>query len=150
MNVLGKGKDERVTVKISDKAQRVIRDWLDAREAVDVVSDASPLFCSVSANSFGEPITSSSVSRLCTNYLTEAKVKNKAYSREGENKVEVKPVTAHSLRGSLATQAYLNGAKLEEVQQQLRHENISTTLIYIDEAKKTLNPCSDIISAAIF
>ena len=148
LNVLGKGKVERVLVKISAQAESIINEWLAAREGVDVVADDSPLFCSVANNSFGEEISSHAISILCKEYLTEAGLKNKKYQRG--NKIQVKPIVAHSLRGSLATNSYLNGATLDQVKQQLRHENISTTLRYIDEAEKSLNPCSDIISSYIF
>ena len=150
LSIWGKGRDrtERETVKISRKTERVIRDWLDAREAVDIVSDASPLFCSVSNNSFGEPITSSSVSRLCKNYLRAADLKEKKVS--AGKVVKVKPVTAHSLRGSCATCAFNAGAPLLSVKQQLRHRNLATSQIYLEEAEKFKNPVSDIISDGIF
>lgn len=148
LNVLGKGRTERETVKISPKVEAVIRDWLNAREAADVVSDTSPLFCSLGNNSFGEPITSLSVSRLCKEYLQAAELKEKKYTRGGST--ESKPVTAHSLRGSCATNAFLKGASLTAVQQQLRHRNLSTTNIYLEEAEKFKNPVSDLIADDIF
>lgn len=150
LNVLGKGKDEPVLVKISSQAAAVIRDWLNARESVDTVTNASPLFCSIANNSFGEELSTHAISTLCKNYLRTAELKEKSYAVEGNKKSVVKPIVAHSLRASLATQSFLNGASLEEVKQQLRHENIATTLLYIEEAKKSLNRCSDIISDAIF
>ena len=151
LNVLGKGRDERETVKISRKAESVIRDWLNAREAVDVIAGDSPLFCSVANNSFGEPITSLSVSRLCKEYLIAAGLKTKEYKlAEGSNGVRVKPLVAHSLRGSLATNAFREGATLDEVRQQLRHSNLTTTQRYLEESKKLKNPCSDLVSDKIF
>ena len=150
LSVLGKKRDEAETVKISDKAAPVIREWLDAREAVDVVSDDSPLFCSLGNNSFGEMITSMSVSRLVKDYLIAAGLKKKEYTSEGDRKKVVKPVTAHSLRGSCATNAFLNGATLDQVKQQLRHKQLETTLIYLEEAEKSRNPVSDIIADQIF
>lgn len=153
LNVLGKGRDERETVKISRKVARVIRDWLDAREAVDVLTDDAPLFCSLGNNSFGEPITSLSVSRLCKEYLRAAGLKEKKYTAtddKGKKKTVSKPVTAHSLRGSCATNAFLAGATLDQVKQQLRHRNLSTTEIYLAESEKFKNPVSDIISDGIF
>lgn len=149
LNVLGKGRDERELVKISRKAERVIRDWLNAREAVDVVSDESPLFCSIANNSFGEPLTSLSISRLVKEYLLEAKVKNKTYETEQKTLVS-KPVVAHSLRASLATNAFRKGASLTAVQQQLRHRNLATTQIYLEESEKFKNPVSDLVSNEIF
>lgn len=149
--VLGKGRDERESVKISRKAEKVIRTWLDAREAVDVVSDDSPLFCSVSNNSFGEILSSLSISRLVKEYLRAAGLKEKEYKTETKKgKIKRKPIVAHSLRASMATNAFKKGAKLDQVQQQLRHKNITTTMIYLEEAEKECNPCSDLVSDAIF
>ena len=150
LNVLGKGRDEAELVKISRKAERVIRAWLDARESVDVVSNDSPLFCSLANNSFGEALTSLSISRLVKQYLKEAGLKNKEYKSRDDGKIKVKPIVAHSLRASLATQAHLKGATLEQIKQQLRHRNLATSLLYIEEAEKFVNPCSDLVSDAIF
>lgn len=164
LSVWGKGRDKRnrEAVKISRKAERVIQEWLAAREAVDVVSDASPLFCSVSNNSFGEPITSSSVSRLCKEYLRAAGLKEKKCNQDEEktdkektdeektDEEKVMPVTAHSLRGSCATEAYNKGAKPEQIQQQLRHRSYATTQRYVRLAEKFKNPVSDLISDGIF
>lgn len=137
LNVLGKGRDAGELVKISRQAAQLIRDWLTAREAVDVVSDDSPLFCSLGNNSFGEPLSSNSVSTLCKKYLTAAGLKSKE-------------IVAHSLRHSLATNSILGGASLLDVQQQLRHQNVATTLVYVHEANRAANRCTDIISNAIF
>lgn len=152
--VLGKGKTEKVSVKISRQAYDVIREWQDAREefGVDVVKDDSPLFCSLATNSFGEDLTTFSISRLVKNYLRAAELKEKTSEKltaDGKQKI-VKPIVAHSLRASMATQSYLNGARLDAIKQQLRHSNVETTMIYVREAEKALNPCTDIISAAIF
>lgn len=135
--VVGKGKDESVDVKLSRKAEQLITDWLAAREPVDVVSDSSPLFCSLAINSFGADLSSNSVSTLCKRYLEAAGLKTDS-------------IVAHSLRHSLATNALMKGASLMEVQQQLRHANLSTTQIYLHEAEKAANRVTDIVSDEIF
>lgn len=137
LNVVGKGRDTGELVKISRKAEQLIREWQVAREAADVVSDDSPLFCSLGNNSFGEPLSSNSVSTLCRRYLEKANLKTPQ-------------IVAHSLRHSLATNSLLKGASLMEVQQQLRHVNLSTTQIYLHEAEKAQNRCTDLISEEIF
>lgn len=137
LNVIGKGRDDVEAVKISAKAERLIHAWMDAREAVDVVTDDRPLFCSLGNNSFGEPITTNSVSTMCKKYLTAAGLKTKE-------------IVAHSLRHSLATNSLLKGATLMEVQQQLRHVNLSTTQVYLHEAEKAANRCTDLIANEIF
>ena len=137
LNVIGKGRDEGEDVKISCQTERLIQAWLSAREKVDIVSDDSPLFCSLGNNSYGEPISTNSVSTLCKEYLTAAGLKKPS-------------IVAHALRHSLATNSLLKGATLQEVQQQLRHGNLSTTQIYLHEAEKARNRCTDLISDAIF
>lgn len=137
LNVIGKGRDTGELVKISRKAEMLIRDWLATREAADVISDSAPLFCSLGNNSFGEPLSSNSVSTLCKKYLERANLKTPQ-------------IVAHSLRHSLATNSLIKGASLMEVQQQLRHQNISTTQCYLHEAEKSKNRCTDLISDEIF
>lgn len=136
LNVIGKGRDTGEDVKISRKTEQLIKDWLATREVVDIVSDSSPLFCSLGNNSFGEPLSSNSVSTLCKKYLELAGLKTKE-------------IVAHSLRHSLATNSLMKGASLMEVQQQLRHANLSTTQIYLHEAEKAQNRCTDLISDEI-
>ena len=136
LNVVGKGRDTGEAVKISRKAEQLIHDWLAAREVADVVTDKAPLFCSLGNNSFGEPLSSNSVSTLCKRYLEAAGLKSKE-------------IVAHSLRHSLATNALMKGASLMEVQQQLRHQNLSTTQIYLHEAEKAQNRCTDLIADEI-
>ena len=136
LEVLGKGRDDTEAVKLSRKAEQLIREWQDAREAIDVVSDDSLLFCSLSRNSFGEVLSSNSVSTLTRGYLEAAGLKTKA-------------ITAHSLRHSMATNSLLKGASLMEVQQQLRHANLSTSQIYLHEAEKSQNRCTDFVADEI-
>ena len=115
----------------------MIQDWLAAREAADVGSDDSPMFISLSTNSFGDAISSNSVSTLCKRYLEAAGLKTPA-------------IVAHSLRHSLATNALIKGASPLEVQQQLRHSNFATTEVYIHEADKAKNTVSDLIADDVF
>lgn len=137
LDVLGKGRDDVESVKLSRKAEQLISDWLVAREGSDIVSDTSPLFCSLSRNSFGETLSSNSVSTLCKRYLEAAGLKTDT-------------IVAHSLRHSMATNALMKGASLMEVQQQLRHANLSTSQIYLHEAEKAANRVTDIVSDEIF
>lgn len=135
--VLGKGKTDRVDVKISRPAEQLIREWLKAREAYDTFDKLSPMFISLGNNSFGKPLSSNSVSTLCKEYLQAAGLKTP-------------DIVAHSLRHSLAHNAIDKGVNPLEVQQQLRHSNFATTQIYIHEVNKAKNQVTDIISAEIF
>ena len=149
LNVIGKGRDAAETVKISRRVEELIRRWLTAREAVNRVSDESPLFCSLGNNSFGEAISSNSVSTLVKFYLEAASLRPEQKTST-DTKRRQNQIVAHSLRHSMATNALRKGASLMEVQQQLRHVNLSTTQIYLHEAQKAANRCTDLISEAIF
>ena len=133
LDVLGKGRDDTESVKLSRKAEQLIRDWLSAREVKDIVSDDSPLFCSLAINGFGDVLSANSVSTLTKKYLEAAGLKTKS-------------ISAHSLRHSMATNSLLKGASLLEVQQQLRHANLSTSQIYLHEAEKAQNRCTDLVA----
>ena len=133
LDVLGKGRDDVEAVKLSRKAEQLIRDWLAAREGKDIISEASPLFCSLAINGFGDVLSANSVSTLTKRYLEKAGLKTKA-------------ITAHSLRHSLATVSLLKGASLMEVQQQLRHANLSTSQIYMHESERAQNRCTDLVA----
>lgn len=137
LSVIGKGRDTGEDVKLSRKTEQLINEWQAAREAVDGVTDTSPLFCSLANNSFGDTLSTNSVSTLTKNYLKAAGLKTKE-------------IVAHSLRHSMATNALLKGASLLEVQQQLRHANLSTTQIYVHTAEKARNRCTDLIADEIF
>ena len=137
LSVIGKGRDTGEDVKLSRKTEQLINEWQAAREAVDVVSVTSPLFCSLANNSFGADLSTNSVSTLTKKYLMAAGLKTKE-------------IVAHSLRHSMATNALMKGASLLEVQQQLRHANLSTTQVYLHEAEKARNRCSDLIADEIF
>lgn len=136
LDVLGKGRESTEEVKISGDAVKQIQSWLSARATEKNYTKDAPLFCSVAFATFGKPLTPHAVSNLCKFYLTKAGLK-------ADN------IVAHSLRSSCATNAIRNGAKIEDVRQQLRHVNIQTTMIYYHEATVADNPVSDIIGALL-
>jgi integrase len=55
----------------------------------------------------------------------------------------IKRVTAHMLRHTLGTQLVANGCDVSFVQKQLRHRNISTTMIYVHINKEMLKKAYD-------
>ena len=68
--VLGKGKDEKADyVKIVDQVESAIRDYL--KELGNIKPD-SPLFISLSNNSYGNRLTTRSISRICKKALVAA------------------------------------------------------------------------------
>lgn len=133
--VLGKGKEEKADyVKIVEPVEDAIRDYLKELGGID---PKQPLFISLSNNSYGNRVTTRSVSRICKNALIAA-----GYNSDR--------LTAHSLRHTAVTLSLLGGKSLQEVQQFARHSNIATTQIYAHNLDRVKNDCEAVIAKAIF
>lgn len=133
--IQGKGRTEKAEyVKISADVERYIRVYLQDRE--NTAGDA-PLFASTSNNSKGNAMTTRSISKIVKNSFKKA-----GYDSER--------LTAHSLRHSSATLNLLNGGTLEETKQLLRHDNITTTMIYNHALERADNNSEKRISEALF
>jgi len=133
--IQGKGRTEKAEyVKISADVERYLRVYLQERENT---TGNAPLFASTSNNSKGNAMTTRSISKIVKNAFKEA-----GYNSER--------LTAHSLRHSSATLNLLNGGTLEETKQLLRHDNITTTMIYNHALERADNNSEKRISSAIF
>ena len=132
--VLGKGRDEKERVLVAAQVLENIKIYLNERGVKD---GKAPLFASASTRNFGERLTTASVSRIVKLQLIEAGLKNEY-------------LTAHSLRHTCATQALLNGESLANVQMILRHQNISTTMIYAHHIDRTKNKGEQTVADALF
>ena len=82
-------------------------------------------------------MTTRSISRIAKNAL-------KAAGLDSDR------LTAHSMRHTFATQALLNGANVQEVQQALGHKSINTTMIYAHNIERAKNSSSSKVSAVLF
>lgn len=133
--VQGKGRSEKAEyVKISSAVEQSIRAYLQMREDNTA---SSPLFTSTSNNSRGKGMTTRSISKIVKNEFIKA-----GYNSDR--------LTAHSLRHSSATLNLLNGGTLEETQQLLRHNNITTTMIYNHALQRADNQSESRISEVLF
>jgi integrase len=112
--------------EVSPEVWTAITDYLTAAGRIETIRDDDYIFVAASdcAKRFGhadwepgtKPIGISEVNRIFQMYLRLAKVKGK--------------YCIHSMRHGLAEQMLDEGARLDEVQRQLGHKNIGTTLIY--------------------
>lgn len=133
--IQGKGRTDKAEyVKISPETERLLRSYLQVREDT---AGSAPLFSSTSNNSKGGAMTTRSIS----------KVVKEAFKSAGYNSDRL---TAHSLRHTSATLNLLNGGTLEETKQLLRHDNITTTMIYNHALERADNNSENRISSAIF
>jgi len=119
-SVRGKGDKIRV-VFLSDSAKNAIKRYLDKRPDAEAA-----LFVSIarSGKIIGR-ITPRSAERIVTARALQAGI--------------ARPVHAHELRHSFATDLLMNGADLRSVQALLGHANISTTQIYTHLTDKQLH-----------
>jgi site-specific recombinase XerD len=119
ISVRGKGDKIRV-VFISDSARKSVEAYLAKRGDAD---DALFISIDKSGKVIGR-VTPRAVQRLVATRAREAGI--------------VKPIHAHLLRHSFATDLLVNGADIRSVQELLGHASISTTQIYTHLTNKEL------------
>lgn len=119
ITVRGKGGKLRI-VFLSDRAKKVIREYLEKRE------DAEPaLFASLTkSNAVLGRVTPRAVQRLLIRRAAKVGIPKKIHP--------------HQLRHGFATDLLINGADLRAVQELLGHANISTTQVYTHLTNKEL------------
>lgn len=127
-------KGELDSVKVQPQVLAMLEEYARARGAV--AADA-PLFASCSDRNKGGRLTSASVSMVA-----KAAMKAAGY--------DSKRLTAHSLRHSAITLAYLADAPAAKLQEFARHQSFDTTRLYIHEAERSRNACGSLVAAAIF
>lgn len=135
LRVWGKGRDENGEfVKIPAHVETAINEYLATRKGA---KDSEPLFTSTSNNNAGQRMTTRSISGI----LKQA-MRNAGYDRER--------LTAHSLRHTAATLAKRSGNDITDVQQFMRHLNITTTMQYAHEMSAEANDCAEDVAKAIW
>lgn len=131
----GKGHDDTDEyVKLDQKVLEALNDYLGSRP--DYTSD-EPLFTGASRRIKGERLRTESISRIF-----KTRCRNVG--------IEDSRIVAHSARHSGATLAIKAGASLEQVQQLLGHESITTTMIYVHDITREENETEHKIIESIF
>lgn len=133
--IQGKGREEKDEyVKLAPFVEQRIRLW---QVALARPNPHGPLFCSLSNRDFGDRLTTRSISRIVKTALRSVGLNSDR-------------LTAHSLRHTTATLNLLQGGTLQETQQLLRHNNITTTMIYNHSLERAANNSELRVSQAIF
>ena len=115
--IQGKGKDDKdAPVELIPEVKEALNDYLKHREAKPTAK--SPLFTSTSNRSKGGRIATTTISTMLKEML-----KNAGYDSDR--------LTAHSLRHTSGTGAYMATGNLFLAQKHQRHADPSTTEIYI-------------------
>lgn len=134
--IQGKGRDDRNEyVKLVPHVDKAIRNYLTIRGA-NTSEKGAPLFTGTSNRNSGR-ISTRSIRGIVKAHL-------RAHGLDSDR------LTAHSLRHTAANIALTNGTPIREVQQLLRHANISTTMIYANELDRAKNTSENTIAGAIF
>lgn len=132
--VQGKGHEERTQfVIIAPETEKAIRAYLKARGKA---AGDEPLFTSTSNNNHGGRLTTRSISGIAKKAMQGA-----GYDSER--------LTAHSLRHTAVTFAFIGNENAPSVQQFARHTNINTTMIYSHALEAQSNTCSYTIEALL-
>lgn len=130
LHVQGKGRDDKnEAVNVPAGVYRLIKEYLNVRE--DDFSASSPLFVSRSKNNIFGRMNPQTIS-----YVVKGAMRAAGYDSPR--------LTAHSLRHTAATTAIKAGVPLREVQQMLRHKDVSVTTIYLHELDEINNQATNI------
>ena len=113
------GKDEFVILE--KPVEREIRFYLQERR-----KRKGPLFVNQMKNGNIKRLHPGSISRILKESLRSIGIDSRM-------------ITAHSLRHTTATIAYLAGVPVEEIQQLMRHKSINTTMIYTHTLDRLLS-----------
>lgn len=132
--VQGKGKDGKDTpVIVTGKTERALRTYLTTRPEA---KGTEPLFTSTSNRNLNGRMTTRSIRGILKEAMRKAGFNSDM-------------LTAHSLRHTAATLNLQAGAPVEEVQQFLRHSDISNTMIYAHMLDIDRNQCAGRIDSLI-
>src|SRR5699024_7775673 len=101
------------------------------------INEKSHLFLNHSNRDRGNGLTTRSIRRIVKNHL-------KAIGLDSSR------LTAHSLRHTAATLNLVSGGSVRETQQLLRHESITTTMIYTHDLDRENNMSEHRIEDFIF
>ena len=135
--VTGKGRTQAEKVIITPALKRSLENFLEYRADFPNKDNGGALFCSISKRNFGGTLDTSTVAKAAKTALEIVNTDEEKYS-------------AHSLRHTAACIA-LKGTNynLEFVRQMLRHRNVSTTSIYINDIEFWQNDATKQIELAL-
>lgn len=129
--VLGKKRDSKNEyVKLSKQVLEDINNYIGKRTS-------GPLFVSTSNNSYGKSMSTTSLRKIIKNIFKR-------------NNLDKDTLSCHSLRRSFAVASYEKGSSIYDIQQVLRHQNISTTTRYLKQVNRDNNKTEYNVANAIF
>lgn len=132
--VEGKGyQGNKTAVKVPQQVVTHITAYLRQRKA----KQNEPLFSSISNQNAGSRMTTRAVSAIVKDRLKAVGIDSPF-------------LTAHSLRHTAVTYAFLSGMDIRQVKDFARHSKIETTEIYDHSLEKQKNPCADRVAQMLF
>lgn len=145
LNVLGKGKTEKILVSLPKQAYLALQNYLVVREKrVGHIADNAPMFCSLSDRCKDKSLSTQTVSRIAKKSLKAAGFNGREY-------------TCHSLRHSAASiclNARDNDGKrivtTRDIKIFLRHSSEKISEVYLHDESFFNNACAEIVASRIF
>ena len=122
--------DESEYVKLSDHVYQDIMNYIGSRKQGNI-------FVSTSHNNTGGGVTSTSIRNIIKSI----------FKRHG---IDQDWFSCHSLRKTMATISYSNGANIVDIQQVLHHSSIATTRRYISQITRDSNNTEQRVSDLLF
>lgn len=122
--------DESEYVKLSDHVYQDIINYIGSRTQGNI-------FVSTSHNNTGGGVTSTSIRNIIKSI----------FKRHG---IDQDWFSCHSLRKTMATISYSNGANIVDIQQVLHHSSIATTRRYISQITRDSNNTEQRVSDLLF
>ena len=122
--------DESEYVKLSDRVYQDIMNYIGSRTQGNI-------FVSTSHNNTGGGVTATSIRNIIKSI----------FKRNG---IDQDWFSCHSLRKTMATISYSNGANIVDIQQVLHHSSIATTRRYISQITRDNNNTEQRVSELLF
>lgn len=124
LDIQAKGHYESDQFKVlTSKTEKPIREYLDARKKIQVITEDNFLFVSHAKRNYMNGLTTRSVSRIIKTALRNIGL-------------DSEKLTAHSLRHTAITLAVAGGASLHQAQAMAGHKDSRTTEIYFHNLKR--------------
>ncbi len=125
LDIEGKGQDSKNDfVVLADDTIKAINKYLNVRGK----DEFKPLYISISSNCYGGRLSTRSLSKILKNIFKEY------------GNIDTPRITGHSTRHTGATFLHLAKVDMRDIQEVARHQNISTTAIYVDTVNRLIEP----------
>ena len=125
--VLGKARDGKVDyVVVDDGLYGFLKQYIQEYNVTDYLISSD-------YKNDGSKVTNKTIRYIVKQMFRRVGIDSELYS-------------THSLRHTFSNMAIMNGVDIRQIQQALRHQSLSTTMIYLHDLEARNNPCSKVVT----